>query len=100
MGMDSGSLGKEQSARGASPLGIILKGKVPMNVVLVRPQPRQRAEGNTMLEVHTTDTNRLKEFRRRHSRNIRCKWGFGVFGEDGPCTSFQTIYVLGAVQRP
>ena len=39
MGVDGGSLGKEQSARGASPLGIILDGKVPMNVVLIRPKP-------------------------------------------------------------
>ena len=77
MWVDSGSLGEEQSAGGASSLSIILNGKVPMNVVLVRPKPRQRTEGDTMLEVHTTDANRLKEFRRRHAKNIRCR-GVGI----------------------
>ena len=86
VGVDSGSLGKEQGTRGASPLGVILNGKVPMNMVLVRPKPRQRTEGDTVLEVHTTDANRLKEFRRRHSRSIRFR-GLGVFGEERTCTT-------------
>ena len=63
VGVDGGSLGEEQSTRGTGSLSIILESKVPMNVVLVSPNPRQRTEGDTMLEVHTTDTDRLKKFR-------------------------------------
>lgn len=63
MGVDRSSLCHEQSTRGTGPLGIILQGKVPVNVGLVCSKPGQWTEDNTMLEVHTTDPNRLEEFR-------------------------------------
>jgi len=81
MGVDSGSLGDKQSARGASPLSIILKGKVSMNVILVRPKPRHRTENDTMLEVHTTDTDRLKELGHGHCENS-ARGKLWVFGEE------------------
>ena len=71
--MNRGSLGDEQSTGSAGPLGIILEGKVPVNVDLIRPKPCQRAEDDTVLEIHTADANRLKELRRRHFRSSRCR---------------------------
>lgn len=68
MGVDNGAFGDEQSTRGARPLSIILMGKVSVNVVLVRPAPRHRTENDAMLEVHTTNADRLKEF--RHYRHL------------------------------
>ena len=72
MGVDGGSLGHEQSAGGTGPLGVILKAKVSMDVVLVRPEPGEGTEDDTMLEVHATDADGLEELRGcRHG--IRCK---------------------------
>jgi len=79
MGVDSGSLGDEQSARSASPLGIILKGEVSVDVILVCPKSCQWAENDTMPEVHTTDAGRLEELRRhRHFESSRCREVEGV----------------------
>ena len=79
MGVDGGSLGDEQSTRDASPLGIILEGKVSMDVFFVRPEPCHRAENDTMLEIHTADTNRLEELRRRHFDGSWCRRVEGVW---------------------
>lgn len=88
MGVDGGSLCDEQSTRDASPLGIILKGKVSMNVILIRPKPCHRTENDTMLEVHATDTNRLKESRRRH---FETSGELKVFGEYRSSAIFWTL---------
>ena len=66
MRVNRGGFGDEQSTRGAGSLSIILESKVTMNVVFVCPEPRHRTENDTMLEVHTTDTDRSKEFRQGH----------------------------------
>ena len=80
MGVDSGGLGDEQSARSASPLGIILKGKVSMNVILVCPKSCHRTKNDTMFEVHTTDAGRFEELRRdRHLKSSRCRKVEGVW---------------------
>ena len=73
VGVDNGAFGDEQSTRGTGPLSIILKGKVTMNVALVRPKPRHRTENDPILEVHATDTNRLEEFRHGHFESSRYK---------------------------
>ena len=66
MRMNRGGFGDEQCARGASPLSIIFKGKIAVNMVLVSPKSRHWTENDPMLEVHATDTDRLKEFRDGH----------------------------------
>ena len=80
MGVDGGGLGDEQSPRNAGPLGIILKGKVSVDVILVCPEPCQRAENDTMFEVHTTDAGRLEELRHHgHLESSRCREVEGVW---------------------
>ena len=79
MGVDGGGLGDEQSPRNAGPLGVILKGKVSVDVILVCPESCQRAENDTMFEVHTTDAGRLEELRHdRHLESGRCREVEGV----------------------
>ena len=98
MGVDNGGFGDEQGTRGARTLSIILKGEVSMDVVLVRPTPRHRTENDAMFEVHTTNTDRLKEFRHyRHFDVDKCEvLGVGelrVFGGDFPTGFFSTSYL-------
>ena len=100
--MDSGGFGDEQSTRSACPLSIILKGKISMDVLLVRPIPRHRTEDDAMFEVHTTNADRLKEFRcRRHVEVNRCKETVGVrrlkmFDRDFPMgCPFNLLFVAG-----
>ena len=74
MGVDDGSFGDEQSTRSAGALVIILEAKISVGVFLVRPEPRHRTENDTMLEVHTTDTDGLEELRcHRHLKISRCE---------------------------
>ena len=63
MGMDGGGLGHEQSTGSAGPLGIVLKAEGSMDVVLVRPEPGEGTEDDTMFEVHATDSDGLEELR-------------------------------------
>jgi len=60
MGVDSGSFGDEQSARGAGSLGIKLKGEVSVYVVFVGPKPCHRTEDDTVLKAHTTNADGLE----------------------------------------
>ena len=69
--VDCGGFGDEQGTRGAGPLGVILKGESPMDVIFVCPEPCHWTENDTVLEVHATNTDRLKEFRRGHSESCK-----------------------------
>lgn len=67
MRVDWGGFGYEQCTRGTGPLSVILKSKVTVDVFFISPNPCHWTENDSMLEVHTTDADRLKEFRHRHS---------------------------------
>ena len=102
MGQTSGmrvnwsGFGDEQCTGGTSPLGIVLDGKVTVDVVLVGPEPGHWTEDDTVLEVHTTDTDRLKEFRHgRHSDNGGCRSvRLKEIGEIS-WAPFSTLYMFG-----
>ena len=78
MRVNRGGFGDEQCTGGAGSLSIIFKSKVTMDVVLICPKPCHWAENDSMLEVHTTDTNRLKEFRQGHLESGGCRRSVGV----------------------
>jgi hypothetical protein len=79
MRVNCGGFGDEQGARFTSTLGIIFYSKVTMNVVFVCPNPGHGTENDTMLEVHVTDANRLKEFRHGHcDESGGCRRSAGV----------------------
>ena len=74
MRVNHGGFGDEQSTRSASPLNVVFETKVAMDVLFVGPKPRHRTENNTILKVHTTNADRLEEFRHcGHFEDSRCK---------------------------
>ena len=103
MGVYGGSLGHEQSTGSAGPLGVVLKAEVPMDVVLVRPEPGEGTEDDTMFEVHATDADGLKELRRR-GHDSRCKRAgsvgrLKVFGDESPSAAPWAFYTQRTVRR-
>ena len=59
-------------------MSVVFEAKVAVNVLLVRPKPRHRTENYTMLKVHTTNADRLEEFRHcGHLESSRCKRAVG-----------------------